>query len=115
MKITCFNDICGSFKDEVVVKVKGLPDKRIPTVAEVEGSPILVLPYQLGMSYKGEWSSYMFGTYMRNSPKVKREFKISNSGPKDVIMEWKMFDLDEKKEKVDFFNVRIADPRLGSE
>lgn len=67
------------------------------------------------MSYKGDWPCYNFGTYMRNITTVKREFKIQNSGPKDITMDWKLFNLDEKSEGNDYFNIKIEDPHLGSD
>jgi hypothetical protein len=47
------------------------------------------------MNYKGDWPCYFFGTYMRNIPTTKREFKIVNTGPKDIVLDWKLFNLDE--------------------
>jgi len=32
---------------------------------------------------------------MRNIPTTKREFKIVNTGPKDIVLDWKLFNLDE--------------------
>lgn len=47
------------------------------------------------MDYKEDWPSYLFGTYMRNIPTTKREFKIKNTGPKDITLDWKLFNLSD--------------------
>ncbi|KAL4510071.1 hypothetical protein ABPG72_010264 [Tetrahymena utriculariae] len=115
IKITCFNDICGSFKDDLSINVKGLPIQKFPLVVEVKGSPVIVLPSQLGMSYKGDWPCFNFGTFMKNISVMKREFKIQNSGPKDLTMDWKLFNLDEQKDVSDFFKIKVEDPHLGTD
>jgi len=44
VKVTCFNDICGHFKDNLIIDVKGLPQRKFPLVAEIKGSPVVVCP-----------------------------------------------------------------------
>jgi hypothetical protein len=42
--ITAFNDICGLFKDNLCVEVRGLDLVKFPVVVDIKGSPIVVTP-----------------------------------------------------------------------
>ncbi len=44
---------------------------------------------------------------------VRREFKVSNNGPKPVEISWKIFPTVVKSDK-DVFKLRIMDPEPGS-
>jgi len=54
---------------------------------------VIVSPYQLGVSYKGEYPVYDLGSYMKSGMLVEREFKVSNTGPKTVKIVWSMVNL----------------------
>lgn len=54
---------------------------------------------------------------MSKSNPISREFRIMNTGPKDIKLNWKMFNLDEDENsgnKREFFKVQVIPPPLGS-
>ena len=54
---------------------------------------------------------------MRNSGGITREFRVTNTGPKDVELEWKVYNLSSgsSREEGNLFDIKICDPPLGSE
>lgn len=83
VRVSCFNDICGKFEDNLCVSIQGLNDvKKFPVQVVVKGSPVVISPNQLGVTYKGQYPLFNLGYYMRSSPAITREFKIENTGPK---------------------------------
>jgi len=45
---------------------------------------------------------------MRNSGLVSREFKVTNTGPKDIELEWKVYNLNDTKPP--YFDIKIVEP-----
>jgi len=53
---------------------------------------------------------------MRNSGGIAREFRVTNTGPKDVELDWKVYNLSSgKQSEGNLFDIKICDPPLGSE
>lgn len=82
--VTVFNDICGMYEDNLVIDIKGLDPIKIPVLINVNGSPIIVTPNQVGVSFKGEYPEVNIGNVLRNQGPVQKKFKISNTGPKNM-------------------------------
>ncbi|KAL4472936.1 hypothetical protein ABPG72_007813 [Tetrahymena utriculariae] len=114
IKITVFNDISGKIEDNLFLEIEGLETRKIPTIVDVQGSPVIISPYQLGINYKGAYPVFDLGHYMKNGTMLEREFKITNTGPKTVKIEWKMYNLNSNNQEQDFFDLKISDPDLGS-
>lgn len=91
--VSCFNDICGLFKDNLCVDVRGLEVQKFPVIVDVKGSPLVITKNQLGIHYGADQPSFDLGSYMRNSGAIARDFRITNTGPKDVKLEWKVYNL----------------------
>ena len=96
--VFAFNDICGLFHDNLCIDITGLDLFRFPVTVDIKGSPIIISENQLGIKYGNQNNDdniplFDLGTYMRNSGTVTREFKVKNSGPQDVYLEWKIFNL----------------------
>ena len=51
---------------------------------------------------------------MQNSAPVKREFHVANTGPKDVEVEWKLYNMVGNEKRNEYFNLKIVEPMLGS-
>ncbi|KRX10489.1 hypothetical protein PPERSA_08791 [Pseudocohnilembus persalinus] len=117
VKVSCFNDICGNFKDQIEVDIQGLPKKKFDVGIEVIGTPIKIKPSQLGIDYKKDYPSFDLGTFMKNSPIITREFKVANYGPKQIEVVWKLYNLNQETnnmEEIKYFDVKIEPPTLGS-
>lgn len=67
--------------------------KKFPVTVDVKGSPVVITQNQLGISYGGEIPFFDIGAYMRNSGLISRELRVTNTGPKDVEIDWKCYNL----------------------
>ena len=56
-------------------------------------------PNQNGIDYKGDYPIFHLGYHTTKASTITREFKIQNIGPKDIELEWKMFNLDQEDTK----------------
>lgn len=111
--VTCFNDICGLFNDFMCAEIRGLDIVKFACTIDVKGSPLVITKNQLGINYSGDTPSFDLGTFMRNSGSIAREFRVTNTGPKDVIMDWKIYPLGGSTQSK-YFDIKIVDPPLGS-
>lgn len=82
--VTIFNDICGMYEDTLIIDIKGLEPFKFPVLINVKGSPIIVTPNQVGVSFKGEYPEVNVGNVLRNQGPTVKKFKVSNTGPKDM-------------------------------
>ena len=82
--VTVFNDICGTYEDFLTIDIKELTPFKVPVIINVQGSPIIVTPNQVGVSFKGEYPEVNVGNVLRNQGPTQKKFKISNTGPKDM-------------------------------
>lgn len=114
VKVTAFNDICGKFEDYLICEMKGLETVRFPAIVQVSGSPIVVAPNQVGISYKDVYPYMNLGYIMSNYGPLTRTVKLTNTGPKNIKYNWKLYNLSRNASEVDFFNLQIGEPELGS-
>jgi hypothetical protein len=92
-----------------------LETKKFDVLIDVKGSPVIIGPNQLGVNYKGEIPYFDLGAFMRNSGGIAREFRVTNTGPKDIELEWKMYNLSEISNSENLFDIKFCDPALGSD
>ena len=130
--VTVFNDICGVYEDTLNINIDGLAPYKFPVLINVKGSPIIVTPNQVGVSFKGEYPEVNIGNVLRNQGPTIKKFKVSNTGPKDMeigylfynfiyfkiyilIVEWKIYELSEKTyEGKDLFQFVFTNPIPGT-
>ncbi|CAG9311669.1 unnamed protein product [Blepharisma stoltei] len=89
--VTMYNDICGRFEDILVSSVKGLKPHRIPIRSRIKGSPLVLAPNQLGVNYKVDPPILSLGTLLSSGQPLSKKIKLYNSGPKDIWLDWKIF------------------------
>ena len=82
--VTVFNDICGMYEDTLKIEIQGLDPFTFPVHINVQGSPIIVTPNQVGVSFKAEYPEVNVGNVLRNQGPTMKKFKVSNTGPKDI-------------------------------
>lgn len=51
---------------------------------------------------------------MRNFGVISRDFRVMNTGPQDVELEWKIYNLGTSSTS-EYFDIKITDPALGSD
>lgn len=68
----------------------------------------------MGINYGGEIPFFDIGAFMRNSGMISRELRVTNTGPKDVEVDWKCYNLGGKSANQKYFDIKIVNPVLGS-
>lgn len=64
--------------------IEGLDPKIFPTIINITGSPLILSPNQVGISYKGDNPSINIGSVMQNFGPIIKNFRLTNTGPKEV-------------------------------
>lgn len=114
--LTVYNDICGKFQDDLKIEINGLPPKKFPISIQVTGSPIVVTPNQVGVSFKNDCPKINIGTIVKGYGPVVRNFKVSNTGPKDIELEWKIYEISNNNyTDRDYFNIGIEGSNSGND
>lgn len=111
--VNMYNDICGKFDDILVSCVKGLKPYKIPVRCKVKGSPLNIVPNQLGINYKADPMVLSLGNIPIKGSLI-RKIKLFNSGPKPISLYWKVFNYQSlSKRKDDIFKVTFVQSSLG--
>lgn len=111
VNVTIYNNACGRFEDTFISEIKGLPPFKFPIYVTINGSPLIIPENQVGLNYFTNPPTMAFPTVVDQSPQLSRTFKIKNTGIADVVIDWKMFDQKDEKEKdqeADLFNISIG-------
>ena len=95
VSVTLYNDVCGRFEDVVVSSVSGLKDHKIPLKVRVKGSPLVITPHQLGIDYKSDPYELNLGTIPVGGAAISRKIRLTNTGPKDIAVAWKLFNYND--------------------
>jgi len=111
VNVTIYNNACGRFEDTLISEIKGLPPFKFPIYVTINGSPLIIPENQVGLNYFTNPPTMAFPTVVDQSPQLSRTFKIKNTGIADVVIDWKMFDQKDEKERdqeADLFNISIG-------
>lgn len=92
IRVDLYSDMCGVFRDRLIVEVMGLPAVHIPVVAKLTGSPVQIEGSTLGLNLMGETPSLDFGDVLVNGLSQSRSLRVSNSSPWPVALDWKMLE-----------------------
>jgi hypothetical protein len=114
IRITLFNDICGRFSDRLVVNIKNHEKKEFPVEIDIKGTPVCVSRNQAGINFNKEMPLYKLGVFPVKSGLVRKEFRVTNNGPKPVEISWKIFSSQMKSDR-DLFKLQLTDPAPGSQ
>jgi hypothetical protein len=98
--VTMYNDICGKFEDLLVSAVKGLKPHKIPVRCRVKGSPLNIVPNQLGINYKSDPLVLSLGSVPIKGS-LSRKIRLFNSGPKPIQLFWKVFNYESLASRTD--------------
>jgi len=49
--VTIYNNVCGKFDDNIVAKIRGLPEISFPVRINITGSPVVIPANQVGLNY----------------------------------------------------------------
>ena len=104
--VTLYNDICGEFTDSLQISVKGLPIQTFPVKIRVKGSPLRLSEHQVGISQEG---GIGLGEVVRKGGRVGRRFFVENTGPKEIGLEWGVFEVGGGYERRDYFELEVGE------
>mmetsp|Transcript_35776 Transcript_35776/g.47075 ORF Transcript_35776/g.47075 Transcript_35776/m.47075 type:complete len:202 (-) Transcript_35776:1757-2362(-) len=107
--VTIYNNVCGKFDDNIVSKVKGLPQLSFPVRINISGSPVVIPANQVGLNYNTIPPTLPMPTIVANSaaaaaaaggssarkgfvPAISKTFKIKNTGIRSLQVDWRVFD-----------------------
>ena len=108
--LTLYNDICGEFTDSLQISVKGLPIQTFPVKIRVKGSPLRLSEHQVGISQEG---GIGLGEVVRKGGRVGRRFFVENTGPKEIGLEWGVFEVGGGYERRNFFDLEVGEVEGG--
>lgn len=112
--VTMYNDICGKFEDLLVSSIKGLKPHKLPIRCRVKGSPLNIIPNQLGINYKSDPLVLSLGSVPIKGS-LSRKIKLFNSGPKPIKLYWKIFNYKSLASRSDdYFKVTLHPSVMAS-
>lgn len=88
IEITAYSDMWGNYKDNIIFKVGDLEEMSIPLTMCVKGCPI---SFQLTSGAPGQKPVVRFGTHVSGVNPINRKLKVNNCSPKDVRVDWQIY------------------------
>ena len=101
ISVTLYNNSGGSYDDQIVAAIEGLRPHEIPVKIDIKGSPLVIAPNQLGVSYVETPCQFTLGSTITNSTGISRSIKLQNTGQKTVDLEWRFFKFDDVCSRTD--------------
>ena len=92
LRVDLYSDMCGVFRDRLIVDVVGLPRVHIPVVAKLTGTPVALEGGTLGLNMMGGVPSLDFGDILQNNIMQNRAVRVSNSAPWPIAVNWKILE-----------------------
>ncbi|EKX39969.1 hypothetical protein GUITHDRAFT_143127 [Guillardia theta CCMP2712] len=99
VRVDLFSDVCGIFRDRLVVEVIGLPVVHIPVLGKLVGSPVGMEGGSLGLNLLGEVPSVDFGDILINGQSQTRSLRVRNSSPWPLLVDWQLLESAPPNEK----------------
>jgi len=99
VNVTIYNNVCGKFSDRFVSEIKGLPPVEFPINIQISGSPITIPTNQVGVNYNTIPPTLPMPTQVANSQQINKNFKIKNTGMREIEMTWRIFDQQDLEEQ----------------
>ncbi len=92
LRLDLYSDMCGIYRDRLIVDVVGLPRVHIPIVAKLTGTPVALEGATLGLNLMGNLPSLDFGDILQNNTVQNRSLRISNSAPWPIAVKWRLLE-----------------------
>ena len=109
VNVTIYNECVGDFEDELISKVKGLPERRFPINLRIRGNPLQLPLFQPGINYNESPPNLNMGYASANVNNIEKSFKVINTGTNLIDLRWKIFNYEDiLYPKQDIFKVRIT-------
>lgn len=89
--VTIYNNVCGKFDDRLFANVTGLPPVEFPCRININGSPIVIPPNQVGLSYNSIYPTLPLPAVVHNTSSITKTFKIKNTGIRALQVDWKVY------------------------
>lgn len=99
--VICFNNMPGSYTDDIVSRATGIPPVFLHAQATVVGTPLTFDRNCVGLSFPKkarhhhhqqlqEQPTFHFGQLCAKSPPLTRTLRVANRGPKQAKLKWKL-------------------------
>lgn len=94
--VVCFNNMPGSYADDVVSHAAGIPPVFLHAQATVVGTPLTLDRNCVGLAYPktqqlpSHQPTFHVGLHCTKAPPVTRTLRVVNCGPKLARLKWKL-------------------------
>jgi len=92
LRVDLYSDMCGIFRDRLIVQVMGLPQVVIPVVGKVTGEAVRFEGATLGLNLVGETPSLDFGDVLLRGPAQNRSLRVANYSPWPMQVTWRLLE-----------------------
>mmetsp|Transcript_21613 Transcript_21613/g.43401 ORF Transcript_21613/g.43401 Transcript_21613/m.43401 type:complete len:2057 (+) Transcript_21613:50-6220(+) len=94
VKVSCINNMCGVFADELQVAVDGLAPRMIPVNVGVTGSPIAFPKDNPGMRWEvgGQKATLAWRDVAERTGRYSKAVSVENKGPVPMRVKWTVHD-----------------------
>lgn len=92
LRVDVYSDMCGIYRDRLIVDIVGLPRVHIPIVAKLTGTPVSFEGATLGLNMMGDVPSLDFGDILQNNTVQNRSLRVSNTAPWPIAVNWKLLE-----------------------
>ncbi|KAJ1449517.1 hypothetical protein M885DRAFT_535276 [Pelagophyceae sp. CCMP2097] len=93
VEVTAFNNMAGSFRDDLDCVVDGAPPQKLALRLAVAGCPLSLRPECAGLDLVSDVSRPLlrFGAMLRGdgATAVSRRVRVRNAGPVDAMLTWR--------------------------
>lgn len=109
VNVTIYNECVGDYEDELISRVKGLPERRFPINLRIRGNPLQLPLFQPGINYNESPPILNMGYITANINEIDKSFKVINTGTNLINLDWKIFDYEDiENPKQDIFKIKIT-------
>merc|ERR1711871_1813508 len=88
--IVSYNDMPGSYRDELLSNVVGLPPASLRTKMKVVGTTLSLSTACVGLDQSSTPPIFAWGNLLRSAAETSRYLKVVNTGPIPCKLTWKM-------------------------
>merc|ERR1711871_244000 len=88
--VVSYNDMPGSYRDELLSNVVGLPPASLRAKMTVVGSPLTLSTACVGLDQSSTPPIFAWGNLLRSAAETSRYLKVVNTGPIPCKLTWKM-------------------------
>jgi len=102
-----YNNMSGSYSDELECDVVGAPLCSINTKIKVQGCPLSLRRECVGLDSMGSIPVVRFGEVCASDHHKVKTITVQNNGPLDAVLSWQVMEVDSKTDLVPRISLKI--------